>query len=176
MSRAAHCLALAVLVGAGCASLDRAQCVNADWRAIGLEDGPQGRPLERLGDHRRACAEHGVAPQTDAWLAGHAEGLKSFCTSTRGYNAGRAGHAYSGACPEGPMAASFLAGYRKGRELHDLERQLQAVQEQIRRSKALLKEGIRDPRERAREVERLESLTRDSEQLERAFADASARP
>ena len=176
MRLAALSAAFAALLGAGCASLDRAQCLNADWRAVGLEDGAQGRPLERLGDHRRACAEYGVTPQTDAWLTGHAEGLKSFCTPTRGYSEGRAGRAYAGACPEGPLAASFLAGYRKGRELYDLEHQLQAVREQIRRSKAALTEGIREPRERAREVERLESLTRDSEQLERALADAAARP
>lgn len=166
-------LAAAVLA-AGCATLDKDECAHANWYAIGLEDGAKGRALERLGEHRRACAEHGVAPQAEAYVAGRAEGLKSFCTHARGYALGRAGQAYSGACPE-RQAGAFLAGYHRGRELHDLERQLQGVQEQMRRAKGALKDGIRDPRERAREVERLESLTRQSGELERALAEATAR-
>src|SRR5688572_14241675 len=76
---------------AGCASLDKDECRNADWYAIGLEDGARGRTVERLGDHRRACAEHGVAPQSERYVAGRNEGLKSFCTYERGYSQGRAG-------------------------------------------------------------------------------------
>jgi hypothetical protein len=44
------------------------------------------------------------------------------------------------------------------------------VQEEIRRSKAALKAGIPDRRARAREVERLEDLTREAQQLEQALA------
>ena len=41
------------LLLSACASMNRNQCVNADWYAVGLEDGARGRPLERLGhfDH-----------------------------------------------------------------------------------------------------------------------------
>jgi len=37
-----------ILILAGCASLSKNQCLNADWYAVGLEDGAVGRPLERL--------------------------------------------------------------------------------------------------------------------------------
>jgi hypothetical protein len=167
------CLIASLLLG-GCASMGKNECINADWYAVGLEDGAQGRPIERLGEHRRACAEYGVAPATDRYLAGRAEGLKSFCTYERGYSHGRAGNPYSGACPEG-STANFLAGYTRGRELHDLERRLQSVQEQIRRSKAALTDGMRDPRDRAREAERLENLSREADQLEGAIGQASGR-
>ena len=40
-------LTLLLLLG-GCASLDKAECVNADWYTIGLEDGARGREVERL--------------------------------------------------------------------------------------------------------------------------------
>jgi hypothetical protein len=163
MPRLAAVVFAAIL--SGCASLDKNECRSADWYAIGLEDGARGRPVERLGDHRRACAEHGVAPQAERYLAGRNEGLKSFCTHERGFAHGRGGHAYAGGCPA-HLAASFQSGYQLGRELHDLHRRLGEVQSQIARSKALLKDGIPNPRLRGIEVERLEDLTRESAQLE----------
>jgi hypothetical protein len=150
---------------AGCASLDRDECRNADWYAIGLEDGARGRALERLGDHRRACAEHGIAPHTERYLAGREQGLKSFCTYERGFEHGRSGQRYAGGCPAA-TAASFQSGYELGRELHDLNRRLTEVQGEIGRSKARLKQGLPTPRARSAELERLEDLTRESVALE----------
>ena len=152
-------------VVAGCASLDKDECRNADWYAIGLEDGARGRALERLGDHRRACAEHGVTPQSERYVAGRNEGLKTFCTYERGFSHGRGRQSYAGACPA-HLAAGFQSGYNLGRELHDLHRRLAEVQNQIARSKSVLTSGVPNPRLRAIEVERLEDLTRESEQLE----------
>jgi hypothetical protein len=157
------CVLLALL--AGCASLDKDECRTADWYAVGLEDGARGRALDRLGDHRRACAEHGVTPHTERYLAGRSEGLRSFCTYERGYSQGRAGQAYSGACPK-ETAGGFLAGYQRGRELHELNRRLEEARKEIARVKAALTAGIPNPRSRAIEVERLEVATREAEQLE----------
>lgn len=143
--------ALLLVLGA-CASLDKAERVSADWYAIGLEDG--------------ACAEHNVAPNPERYLAGRADGLKSFCTFQRGYSNGRGGQAFADVCPA-ELAGAFSAGWRQGRELYELHRQLSSLQAEIRKSKEALKDGIRDPRARAREVERLEALSRDAENLER---------
>lgn len=164
--------ALLLAAVCGCASLGKDECLNASWYAIGLEDGSKGRPVERLGDHRRACAKYGVAPDAERYLAGRGEGLKSFCTYERGYTEGRAGHVYNAACPA-PKA--FLAGYQRGRELYDLQRQLDQVQRQIASSKAALKAGIPNPRARAEEVERLESLSREADQLEARIREAESR-
>jgi Protein of unknown function (DUF2799) len=169
----AICLLLPVLLSS-CASMDKNQCLSADWYAVGVEDGARGSPLARLGDHRRACAEFGVAPQAERYLAGRDVGLKSFCTFDHGYARGRAGHAYPDVCP-GPLAPAFAAGYREGRDRYELTRRLDSVQQQIRNSKAALKAGIDSRRERAREVEHLEDLTREAEQLEQAIAALPAR-
>jgi len=158
----------------GCATMDRDQCLRADWYAVGLEDGARGRPVEHLGDHRRACAEHGITPQTERYLAGRNEGLKSYCTYERGLSAGRSGQSHSAVCPAG-LAGSFSAGYQRGREIHDLRRRLDSVQEQIRKSKAALTAGIPSPKARAAEVERLEDLSREAEQLEQRIAVLESR-
>ena len=149
--------------------MDRNECLSANWYAIGMEDGARGQPLERLGVHRRACSEHRVVPDADRYAAGRNEGLKSFCTYERGYSHGRSGGSYAGGCPAN-LAAAFQAGYDRGRELHDLQRRLKEVEGQIARSKALLRDGIPNPRLRAAEIEKLESLTRESEQLEASIA------
>ena len=167
-------IALAASLLAGCAGMDRNQCLSANWYAVGLEDGARGQPLERLGVHRRACAEYGVAPDAERYVAGRNEGLKSFCTYERGFSQGRGGYAYSGACPAN-LAAAFQSGYQRGRELYDLHRQLDDLQKQIARSKDLLKDGIPNPRQRATEVERLEDLTRESGQLETRIAQLESR-
>jgi hypothetical protein len=154
--------------------MDQKQCQNASWYAVGLEDGARGRPLERLGEHRRACAQHAVAPDAERYVAGRNEGLKSFCTAERGFSHGRAGQALQPVCPP-ESAARFAAAYAQGRELYDLHRRLADVQRDIARSKQALKDGIPDARSRAREVERLEDLTRESAQLQGRISQAEGR-
>jgi hypothetical protein len=167
MNRVPALLLASVL--SGCASLDKDQCLHADWYAIGVEDGAKGSALERLGAHRRACAEYGVAPNAEAYVAGRREGLMAFCTYDRGFAEGREGRAYGSVCPD-EVAADFRDGYARGRELYDLNRRLDGLNEEIRRTKAALKDGIPDPRARSREVERLENLTREAQQLEQELA------
>lgn len=150
--------------------MDKNQCLNADWYAVGLEDGARGRAVEHLGDHRRACAEFNVTPDTNRYLAGRNEGLKTFCTYERGYSEGRAGNFYGAACPQ-PMAARFLAGYNRGRELHDLHQRYDEVQREISHIKGVIAQA-KEPRERAEAAERLESLTRDADALEARIAEA----
>ena len=171
VSRTASSVFIALLLAA-CASMDKDECRQADWYAIGLEDGARGRPVERLGDHRRACAKHNVTPDAARYVAGRNEGLKSFCTYERGLSEGRAGHAYGAACPQ---PSSFLAGYQRGRELYELNRRLAEVEKDIARTKTALKDGISNPRTRANEVERLEALTREAEQLELRIQEAGRR-
>jgi Protein of unknown function (DUF2799) len=152
--------------------MDKDECRNADWYAVGLEDGARGRALERLGDHRRACAKHNVTPDSARYVAGRNEGLKTFCTYERGFSEGRAGKAYAAGCPQD---SAFLPAYYRGRELYDLNRRLDEVNREIARVKTALKDGIPNPRTRAAEVERLEAFTREAEQLELRIQDAERR-
>ena len=164
----------AVLLLTGCASMDKSECVNANWYAIGLEDGAKGRGVERLGTHRRACAEHNVSPDGERYAAGHREGLKSFCTYERGYSLGRGGSSYSATCPP-ELRDEFLAGYQRGRVLHDLNQRLGQVNADIKQTKAGLSEPGVSPRTRSQLAERLEDLSREAAQLEQQIARASRR-
>src|ERR671935_1523686 len=80
MNKNALALSLCLLALSGCKSLSEKECVSANWYAVGLEDGAQGRPLERLGDHRRARAAKKIPPPAREKKAGREEGGEMVCT------------------------------------------------------------------------------------------------
>lgn len=122
--RVSTLMALAVLAS-GCASgLSRDECNTVDWRTIGYEDGVQGRSEAQISRHRKACARHGVGLNFEAYRSGWDEGVRRYCQPGNGYHRGRRGKSYSGVCPA-QLEAGFLQAYREGRELYDLEANVQ---------------------------------------------------
>ena len=84
---------------AGCSGMSEQACVTADWRTVGFEDGTLGRSVGNIGSYRNACAEHGVAPDLEAYRAGHAEGVQVYCRESNGFAVGHSGATYQGVCP-----------------------------------------------------------------------------
>lgn len=110
-----------LVFASGCASMSKEECLHADWRAIGYEDGAHGAAVSAISPRRRACTKKvGVAPDMSAYLAGRREGLERYCEPTNGFAVGSRGAAYNGVC-EGPDAVHFLAAYQKGHQLYQLE-------------------------------------------------------
>ena len=131
-------LAVSLVVTAllsGCATLNKSECREADWQMIGLEDGAKGQPLTYVGEHRKACAEHGVTPDLEQYRLGHKAGLKRFCTPANGFRQGRAGRSYNDVCPA-ELEGRFLAGYDTGRELHDLKSEIDHMLREARTADA----------------------------------------
>ncbi len=116
--RLALVLLLGVLGLAGCATMsaeERAQfCARVNWEDYGRNDGKLGVPARERLKLMRQCAEAGFKPDQDAYLRGHAEGLKEYCTAERGYEVGAAGGHYRHVCPPDDEVA-FLQGFREGR-------------------------------------------------------------
>ena len=148
----------ALLLGACAAKMSKDECRTVDWRTVGYEDGVAGRPGDRIGEHRRACAEHGITPDLDAYLAGREAGLREYCQPHNGYRAGAGGYTYYDACPA-ELAPAFEQAYDEGRQLYLRERRVADADEQIE--------------DRRREIRRLEDRVAES-----AFdvIDASATP
>ena len=69
-------LLAAVGVVSGCSTMSADECVTADWRTIGYEDGAKGREASAISRHRKACAKHGVTANFDAYEEGRHEGLR----------------------------------------------------------------------------------------------------
>ena len=120
---------------AGCASgMDSAECVTADWRAIGYEDGSQGRGANSFAARRKACADHGVTPKFEAYMAGRDEGLAQFCRPQNGYRLGVRGHRYAGVCPSAQEPA-FQAAHTDGYGLYQRRAAVSKVGKRLRNSK-----------------------------------------
>ncbi len=130
------------LVLQGCASgMSKDECLVADWYAIGYEDGSRGASPDIIGKHRKSCAEHGVAPNMQAYQQGRTKGLALYCQPSKGFNLGARGYGYNGVCPR-MLEPEFLAAYNSGRKLYELEssvnytnRQLQAKKQQLKQLK-----------------------------------------
>jgi hypothetical protein len=137
-SRLAGFLSIAVMLGlSGCASMSADECTMSDWRTIGFEDGAQGYTADRLGNHRKACAKHGVAPDFDAYQTGRSEGLRQFCQPSRGFNLGAAGGRYNGVCP-GDMEPDFVDAFNTGHQLYNLRASVNSANYQISAKRAEL--------------------------------------
>jgi len=124
-------LACGLLLLAGCASkMSKDECRTVDWRTVGYEDGVAGQPGDRIGEHRRACAEHGITPNLDAYLAGRTAGLREYCQPHNAYRAGATGYTYFDTCPA-DLAPAFVKAYDEGRALYVRERKVAETDELI---------------------------------------------
>lgn len=117
----------------GCATLDRENCLSADWQLIGFNDAVAGREARRLEQHRDACKEYGVVPQIDQYLLGYDRGIPRYCTAINGYTAARDGKTLNPVCNGGPGPV-FMRGFELGSVaykqvvlLSDAERRLSAL-------------------------------------------------
>jgi len=132
----------------GCASMSEEECLVSDWQAVGFEDGSRGYTADHFGEHRKACAKHGVAPDFAAYRAGHREGLRDYCQPSRGFNLGAAGGHYNGMC-ESDLEPQFLDAYHSGEQLYSLRSNVNATNYDIN--------------SRKKEIARLEGLIRDKQ-------------
>ena len=122
--------ALALIALSGCASMSRDECLTVDWRTVGFEDGVAGYSGDRIGQHRKACAKHGVAPDLSAYQAGREEGLREYCVPSNGFRLGAQGGSYSGMCPA-DLDPPFADAYDAGRQLYTLQSRLSSVSRQL---------------------------------------------
>lgn len=123
----------------GCANMDSAECRAADWRAIGYEDGAQGQSPDYFGKRRKACADHGVTADFEAYLAGRDEGVAYFCRPRNGYSLGARGYRYSGVCPA-TLEGAFVAAHAEGYGLYERQAALTRIRKRLHHSKERAKE------------------------------------
>jgi hypothetical protein len=116
-------LVLALAGLSGCASMSADECLTIDWATVGFEDGSRGYTADRVGNHRKACAKHGVTADLAAYQRGHAQGVETFCQPGRGFNFGANGGGYNGICPA-HLEQDFLQAYSAGHKLHSLRSSL----------------------------------------------------
>ncbi|MCP5380813.1 MAG: DUF2799 domain-containing protein [Kordiimonadaceae bacterium] len=129
----------AFLVLGGCSKMmNKNQCVVADWRTIGYEDGNMGRSEQWLSKRREICAEYGVSPDLDAYLYGRNEGLQNFCQPRRGFDLGNRGIRYENVCPSN-LETNFVNAYQDGLGLRDRQIHVNEIDRALTSAQAQLK-------------------------------------
>lgn len=123
-------ISLGLLLLGGCASMSADECATSDWSAIGFEDGSRGYTSDHFGNHRKACAKHGITPDFQAYQQGRTDGLVEFCQPSRGYNFGAAGGHYNGVCAI-DLEPDFLDAYLAGQQLFSLRANVNSANSQI---------------------------------------------
>jgi len=123
-------LAALLLSLGGCATLNENECRTMDWQTIGYEDGGRGHALERIGQHRKACAKYGIAPDLPAYQRGRESGLREYCRPANGFRAGAAGRSYGGVCPA-DLEEDFLEGFESGHHLYELRARVADIESHI---------------------------------------------
>ncbi len=173
---------LTMALGA-CSSMGPEECAATDWSAIGYEDGSRGMPTEYFGNHRKACAKHGITADFAAYKAGRNEGLVEFCQPSRGYNLGVSGGRYHGVC-DIALEEEFLDAYQVGHQLYSLrasvnnatsqiaarESELERVRDSIRAKEALLISSEPTPQERVLLLADIKELAERTGELETEIA------
>lgn len=121
-------IAVPFIALAGCASgMSKEECLYADWRAIGYEDGAAGLDAGAISSRRTACADKAkVTPDMEAYLAGREGGLDQFCRPANGFDYGARGGRYAGAC-QGRDEQGFVAAYEMGLTLYGLTQNFNAA-------------------------------------------------
>ena len=108
---------LVSLVVRACATYSKDECLSNDWQQIGYSDGVRGRYADDLQTHQTTCRDHGVDINEDAYLQGHKQGVKLYCTEGNAYSLGSKGKSYNDVCPYNSRN-SFLASYKFGQEMY----------------------------------------------------------
>lgn len=126
-----------------CASMDKSQCLTADWRTIGFEDGSKGKAESSIGSYRQDCAEHGVAPDLTRYRQGHREGSEQFCTRRNGFVVGKRGSAYQNSCAS-DLESEFLTGFGDGKSLYDAQKAVSYASSALDKQQRLLSQLEKD--------------------------------
>ena len=107
------CALLALTLCSSCAVMSESECLNANWREVGRNDGLEGRRAEGLARYQEACLQYGVTPDGKAYEQGRNDGLAIYCTPDSGDWEGLNGGGYRQVCPPS-SAPDFLEAYRAG--------------------------------------------------------------
>jgi hypothetical protein len=84
---------------ASCTVMSPQECKLANWREIGLTDGMTGKPMNIFEARRAECAEANVKADTNNYLVGREQGLRTYCQIPNALEIGLRGEKYQGVCP-----------------------------------------------------------------------------
>ena len=124
---------IATLLLEGCATMDQAECVSADWYALGQSDGAQGRKSTHYSEYRKDCSAFGIDVDSDAYVGGWEAGIDNYCTRDNGFNVGSLGKIYQHSCPAA-LEDRFFSSYQTGRAINLKQTRVNMLRNKVQKS------------------------------------------
>ncbi len=132
---------VAVASLAACTSAPKAKetrCAGVDWWEMGRTDGVAGIALQKgLAEHKLQCEASSHPVDLELYENGRDAGLIDYCSPQQGLAVGHAGSNYEGVCPS-YLEVAFLAQYKVGQRLHELETEDHELESRIENLVSLL--------------------------------------
>jgi hypothetical protein len=161
---------LVLILGGGCATLSKQECLTGNWYGIGYQDGTKGHGHIRLLNHKKACAEYRVLPDEIAYHRGLDEGLAVYCTEQNGYGMGSDVDKYKGACPP-ELERMFLQGYLRGLDVADYDLHWETSQKSRELAASALKLQDLKGKEYDKQVKKIKRLENQLSRMEDKLHD-----
>lgn len=101
---------LAIALLSGCATMNKDQCLTANWEDVGYQNGYKGQNYTTIERYQKSCAKHGVTVDAAAYKHGYEHGITQYCEHYDHYQAGRKGHLMQSKC----RAPQHLQAHQEG--------------------------------------------------------------
>ena len=162
-------LFLPLLYMNSCSQLQKKDCSEIDWFALGKSDGEVGQRSTMFLQHSLKCAK---LPESSTYRRGRNEGLKQFCTLAGGIDYGLTGALYIGQCDKFPENSlkSFKLGLDKGRRVYRQNELISELDQNLKDVKFELGTSFHD-QEESRELEFHKQSLQEELKTERQFLD-----
>lgn len=155
-----------------CTSMTPAQCMVADWRALGEQDAFSGRG-EQLARHFKSCQPTGVIPDKVQYRAGYQAGLTAYCQPLHILQQAAEGQGSIKKCPVAQQAR-LNTYYLAGKHLHQAETRLAQLEREQRKLEKELVDSQKTDQERHEARQKLRDLDADMsrERREKQYAES----
>ena len=128
----------------GCATLNEAECISANWYDLGSENALSGKKSSFVAEHTSACKKYQITPDFDLYREGWQQGIKQFCSAQSGWRYGIAGNYYRNTC-DTQAQAECLKGYNPARKIVQKKREISDLKSDARRLReSIVKDKLTD--------------------------------
>ncbi|MFM2398291.1 MAG: hypothetical protein RL341_448 [Pseudomonadota bacterium] len=136
-----------VLTACSSPSKTMQDCKKANWAGRGDLAGFEGQPKDAAWKAGNAiCAEVGVSGDRSDFFEGWERGNTRYCEPRHALIQGRLGREYKGVC-SGPQAANWLRAYDHGKLIADVDRDIDRIEIDLRKTQAAARDAAGVQRE-----------------------------
>ncbi len=146
-----------VLIVVGCSTMDKGECVTANWHQLGIKDGNKGYNKSNISKYASDCGEHGIRPNQAQYLSGWQKGIVTFCTRDNGFYHGIKGRSYENSCPAS-LKDKFYSAYLTGKNVYREQSVVSSIQYKLNEIRDELADKKLSDADRATKKSKLKKL------------------